>query len=599
MITEVEWWKINSARFSDEPEPGRNKQLCPENYAADETASASLEDYRRTVLSLPYRSLKDKTQVFPLDQEHFVRTRLTHSQEVAINAGRIFNEVMSRCAEGESRTARASKKAKANDGLSKTVGDELGANKDTLFYSLMAACLFHDAGNPPFGHFGEQAIREWFQLRERKVQASRAIGKVDDESEGATQRYDDLWVDNSAYAYDLKCYEGNANSLHIALRKSNLYDGRRFNYTATTLGALIKYPVSSESWVELHSRVGQEADCSKAKFNFFASDGDDIKELSKFDDTPNYREGERHPLSFIMEAADDISNVTADFEDSFRYGCFSVGDALKLLLPCDDEPDGRFAAWKPFTFTLFCLLAIIAGDKQDMLYLESFYAQLPSDCDTRKKLKNNSVYDFEAKTLKPNSASILEQNDHTFRKALGELTIDQNGQGLRQLQETYIARWCDIVRRWLCFTVAQNISKEANASKLCKSIDSEEFERTFYGEHAETVRAIRLILKHFVYHAPDNIKRNLQARTVIHDLLDEFVPCVIRCADLVSLSDASPVDRELVNMIPLHIRLDCRDKCKAFSDNRTRCEYERIMAVLDYISEMTDGQIIQLHQQLF
>ena len=600
MITQSSWWGIQDYRNVEELRPKENQQLFPETYsAAPSLTLASFEDYRRVVFSIPYRSLKDKTQVFPLENESYVRTRLTHSQEVAMNASRIFLEVMSRSVEPNRRSARSTKSQTRDGDCPGTIGSALGEDGQSLHYSLIAACLLHDVGNPPFGHFGEQAIREWFEKREEEVKAERANIKacLSSNPDDIACKFGDRWLNEQKYALDLKCYEGNANSLRVALRGSELFDGRRFNFTATTLGALIKYPYTSETWHSQNADKGLD----RAKFNYFVSDYPLIQSLSSRGKQYSYIDGQRHPLSYIMEMADDISYVTADFEDAFRRGCFSISDVLRFIVSSlqNDEKAGAKAC-PPFTFTLLCELALIAGSERDIDILINYYESLGVDSKYKANLKNNRVFDFARKDLKANSSiDALIDGNHTFSKAAERLSLAGNvsDQSFRQLQETYVTRWADIVRRWLCFTVAQNFSADEFVSDVAKVEPITNVENRLLGSHEATVDLLKSVMRHYVYESNSNTKMNLQARTVIHGLLDRLIPCVIKCTDLLHLDGLDPVNRALLNLIPTSIRMDCSERSAGLKD-ASRLEYERIMAVLDFISGMTDSQITQLYQDL-
>jgi dGTP triphosphohydrolase len=163
------WWHILPIRAMPEPNGEENKQLVPEAYeSSNKTGNGSLEDYRRVVSSIELRSLKDKTQVFPLDQEHHVRTRLSHSFEVATTASSILKEILSRNVSNPNNAGKARRDREA--GVGKSIGSCIYAEQavTSLRYSLMAACLLHDVENPPFGHFGEKVIGSWFNENEAK-----------------------------------------------------------------------------------------------------------------------------------------------------------------------------------------------------------------------------------------------------------------------------------------------------------------------------------------------------------------------------------------------------------------------------------------------
>ena len=234
-------------------------------------------DFDRLIFSAPFRRLQNKTQVFPLPGSIFVHNRLTHSLEVSC-VGRSLGDSI------------ANRLLAKHPELSDTHISEIGA-------IVSAACLAHDLGNPPFGHSGEKAISTYFS--EGKGQALKP--KL------APMEWEDLTH-----------FEGNANAFRLLTHQ---FLGRRkggFVMTYSTLASIVKYPYPS-------ILAGK-----KSKFGFFTSETDDylkiveelgIKRLSAEGETPRYA---RHPLVFLVEAADDICYQMMDIEDAYK---------LKLLTP--------------------------------------------------------------------------------------------------------------------------------------------------------------------------------------------------------------------------------------------------------------------------
>lgn len=228
-------------------------------------------DWDRIVFSTAFRRLHDKTQVFPLPDDDVVHSRLTHSLEVA--------------SVGRSLGSRSAQLLELPGGAVQNVGD-----------IVAAACLAHDIGNPPFGHAGEDAIRRYF-----------AKSPV----EGLSDRQQD----------DLINYEGNAQGFRILSRlQFEEYGGMRL--TAATLGAFLKYP--RESGHDFDSK------CAGAKkFGVFQSELAFLESLVKTLCLPSYfgakggRGWQRHPLAYLVEAADDICNAILDLEDACRLGWVS------------------------------------------------------------------------------------------------------------------------------------------------------------------------------------------------------------------------------------------------------------------------------------
>lgn len=251
-------------------------------------------DYDRLVFSSPFRRLQNKTQVFPLPGSIFVHNRLTHSVEVSSVGRSMANEVAS--------------------ALRRRYDGEPWANKlYALGEIVAAACLAHDMGNPPFGHSGEKAISTFF---------SEGPGRVL-ESELTPQQ----WA-------DLTNFEGNANAFRLLTHR---FKGRRpggFAMTYSTLASIVKYPYES--------RLAGE----KQKFGFFDSEAADFVKVAEelgMIAMPGAN-GEvryaRHPLVYIVEAADDICYEVMDLEDAHKLKILST-DQTKELLMAFFEPERR------------------------------------------------------------------------------------------------------------------------------------------------------------------------------------------------------------------------------------------------------------------
>ena len=277
----MDWGKLISA-----------KRLGMEAYhtKGGDDRSDFLRDYDRLIFSAPFRRLQNKTQVFPLPGSIFVHNRLTHSLEVSCVGRSLGNKV--------SRNI-----LKRHPELADSLVGEIGN-------IVSAACLAHDLGNPPFGHSGERAIAAYFT--EGKGQALRE------------QLSDEEWN-------DMIHFEGNANAFRLLTHQFN---GRRrggFALTYSTLAAIVKYPYSS------HYCGG------KSKFGFFHTEADTFRTIA--DELGLIRlsgEGEplrycRHPLVFLVEAADDICYQMMDIEDAYKLKILTRDKTVALLTPFIEE----------------------------------------------------------------------------------------------------------------------------------------------------------------------------------------------------------------------------------------------------------------------
>lgn len=245
-------------------------------------------DYDRIIFASAFRRLQDKTQVVPLAENDYVRTRLTHSLETS-SIGRSLG----------SRAGETICAALPSDTFHPT---DIGA-------IVAAACLAHDIGNPPFGHSGEDAIRDWF--RHSDVAAGIKHHLSDEQRK------------------DIEDYEGNAEGLRLLTQLEMPDRDGGMRLTCATLSAFAKYPCSST--VATGSRGG----ASTRKFNFFRSEGEIFRDIAEtvglLPDKGAPDRWCRHPLAFLVEAADDITYRLIDLEDGFRLGLISLRRVQELL----------------------------------------------------------------------------------------------------------------------------------------------------------------------------------------------------------------------------------------------------------------------------
>jgi dGTPase len=265
------------------------KRFGMEDYHAKrpDDRSEFQRDYDRLIFSAPFRRLQNKTQVFPLPGSVFVHNRLTHSLEVAC-VGRSL---------GVNIAQRLKKK-----GVEAPFLEEIGS-------IVSAACLAHDMGNPPFGHSGEKAIATYFS----EGKGQELEGKMTPEE----------WK-------DFICFEGNANAFRLLTHQ---FEGRRhggFVLTYSTLLSIVKYPYSSKY-----------ADAKKQKFGFFEAEKEvyekialELGILKSPDKSGKYV---RHPLVFLVEAADDICYQLMDIEDAHKLRILSTDETIRLFLSFFDE----------------------------------------------------------------------------------------------------------------------------------------------------------------------------------------------------------------------------------------------------------------------
>ena len=259
------------------------------------------KDYSKIIFSSAFRRLKNKTQIYPLDSNDFIRTRLTHSLEVATIASELGTEV-------EKRLIEEGK-------LPKEMAEWLGA-------VLRAASLVHDVGNPPFGHYGEFIIQDFF------TEFFREKFKQD------TDFYGNKWT--LSELYDFKKFEGNAQAFRQLKKLQYLRDEHGLNLTFPTLATIMKYPRCSYEGNDPIKGV------SYKKFGYFQTEAESYEILVK--EIGLVIDGKvcRHPLVFLLEAADDIAYMMADIEDAFKKGILNneiLRDVLKKYLNLTNEKE--------------------------------------------------------------------------------------------------------------------------------------------------------------------------------------------------------------------------------------------------------------------
>lgn len=275
-------------RWKDLLSPVRAGRYAKPGRPAPDLRSEFEKDYHRIIGSASFRRLQDKTQVFPLDKSDFIRTRLTHSLEVSSFAKSL----------GQNIAQYILKNEKDSDFTLQTQSD--------ICDILQCAGLIHDIGNPPFGHFGEEAIRDWFI----KNLSRMSCGGVPVTELLTGQMLQDLYH-----------FEGNAQALRLVSRLHFLVNEHGMNLTYGLLNTIIKYPVSS---VQIDKESGNIKDKKMGYFYAEQSLYEDIVSKTKAVNV-------RHPLTYILEAADDIAYRTADIEDAFKKGCISYKELYQEI----------------------------------------------------------------------------------------------------------------------------------------------------------------------------------------------------------------------------------------------------------------------------
>lgn len=442
------------------------KRLCgkPEMMNPDESRTPFDMDYGRVVFSSQFRRLQDKTQVFPLAKSDYTRTRLTHTMEVA----------------------------SVGQGLGKYLGKLLEAKKvlpegftpADVGTIVSVACLAHDLGNPPFGHSGEAAIQEWAENRKDKLLGE---GLLTDEQ-----------------YRDIAQFEGNAQSFRILARTWDRSRKGGAQLTYASYGALLKYPQHSGLVVK------DPPDCAQKKFNYFHSDTELAESVRRGLGLEQLETGRfrRHPLVYVMEAADDICYHVVDAEDAYDAKLLTKKQLCDIFAPLLDKSCENL-------------------EKLDVSELRA--SAIRKFVQGVQKIISNHFDDLTAGLLMQDLLSMSMKED----KAIGE--------AVEQLKKL----------------TAENV----------------------YGDH----RILQIEAAGF---------------KVLGGLLDELLeamPLGVKKVDLLPKGSAKKVRQ----LFPEKYLVKDKDSVGSGDDMLVKLSaYERVLAMTDFVSGMTDSYALELHQTL-
>lgn len=435
-----------------------NRLCSGEQGKITQARSPFQRDFDRIVFSGSFRRLQDKTQVFPLVKTDYVRTRLTHSLETS-SIGRSLGT--------------------ATGVFICENFDTGGATPSDIGSIVAAAALAHDIGNPPLGHAGEEAIRHWFT----NSQSGKALQEKLTDAE----------------ICDVAKFEGNAQGFRVLTRLEMPDQKGGMQLTAATLGAFSKYPVGSLV-------PNRPQGVSGKKFGYFQSEKELFAEVAGHCGLIEKGEGAwaRHPLAYLVEAADDIAYLIVDFEDGHRLG---LVDYLEL----------------------------------EMNFL---------------KIINSERTAAHAATLD----SPIRKAEFLRAQAIGYL--------VRQVTEAFIEHQEELLNGTLEKPLVEYIP--------CRDV----------------LDAIRRRSARGIYNHRSVAEVIGAGFEMVSGLLDIFVPCVDELArEFSGGPEAGYRSRRLAAMLPFY----AVDK-----DNELwrTSSYQRLMSILDFISGMTDGYAVSLHQKL-
>ena len=479
-----------------------NKLLCTDRIRTYQKSTISRDlrtefekDYHRIIGSASFRRLQDKTQVFPLDKSDYVRTRLTHSLEVSSFAKSLAQNV------GEKIMQE------------KKDSDFTWKNKEDISNILQCAGLLHDIGNPPFGHFGETTIREWFKNNLCKLEFNG-------------QRLDEFL--DPQMVQDFYHFEGNAQAFRLVSKLHFLVDENGMNLTKALLATIIKYPTSS---LEINKKSGN---IKHKKMGYFYADRDNFYNIENSLEL----NGNRHPLTYLLEAADDIAYKTADIEDSVEKGNISYYELIKEL---------------------------------EKRCTESILLKYPF-------LEEK---DLEEKVMESQYGRLISVLKHKYEKAV------KNGY---QKPEIYaVQNWVVSIQGSLIFAASDNFINHYD----------EIMEGTYKYDlfHDTAVEDLMYDLGDIAYKysftSKPIFKLEVAAQTILEFLLEKFVTSIIYYDTKEKISSLNE------RMVAL-ISKDYMRIYKKESEGKSEKEklYLRLMLVTDYVCGMTDSFAKDLYQEL-
>jgi len=333
----------------------------------------SVESDRGRILSSPaLRRLQKRTQVFALELNASIRTRLTHSLEVAQTARFIAKSIL------------------------KKLDCELEGFEEAFVSISEMTSLLHDIGNPPFGHFGEQSINSWVE--------KNAV-PILDEFKSTSNQNKSL---KEMIKKDICNYDGNAQAIRVITKL------QRLNLSYTQILSVLKY---TRGAYEDKPKKGEKLDYLKKKPGFYYSEKGFISTIQK---ALHVKSGHRFPLTYIMEAADDISYLTADLEDSVEKGILSLDEVYNLIKSeCEKEGEDYLLDViqkrydqakkndKPYQFNMFFTLIRASIVTALVSYVSDIYV------DNHKKIFdgefNYALLDYDTKSKYFKAIKILEK----------------------------------------------------------------------------------------------------------------------------------------------------------------------------------------------
>ena len=482
-------------------------------------------DYDRILFLAPTRRLSDKTQVFPLEQNDSVRTRLTHSYEVSNLARSIGTQLAYEHASLFSVSEHPDREGELT----------------RIIPSLLAAIgLAHDLGNPPFGHQGESAIQAWFKTKGKEF-FPKEDGKI-------------------PYIYnDFMYFDGNSQTIRLLTQLQILNDKFGINLTYATLSAMLKYPQSSTYVAEKNEalRSSQKENISEEyshtkttwkKHGYFYSEARIIEDIWK---ETGLAEGIRHPLTYVMEACDDIAYSVLDAEDIVKKGLASFHDLMNHL-----------------KHYMTCELNKVTNDKK---LSESEKEEKQANLEEKFKLILETIEESQRK------------HDEFSAPSLNLTPRELNDMSMQMFRVSAMNKLVSSITK----AFADNIERLMDKKEPVKDLMS-------ISNACELCEALKLFDYKWGYKNKSVLKLELEGHNYIYNLMDMlWIGIHGRLNKDNSGNSTTPFGEYAYGRISENYRRVFEDKSNELPDR-----YKEAQLLTDAISGMTDSYLIDLHDEL-
>jgi len=559
-------WKrlLTCRKMFDEKYKAEIYDVNKKNDGTESLLYPFIRDYNNISSLSIFRRMQDKCQVFPLKRYDYARTRLTHSIEVAATAEELGESAV--------RFIKDRKEEQDYDRVCRCIP-----------ILLRNAALLHDMGNPPFGHFSEDAIRLWFFNNMKHIRITDD-GAVFDDSELRSSQY----TLSADMQYDLLYYEGNAQLLRLLTTLADMRESEKDgselispNLTMATIAATIKYPTSG---VELHdAKSKKDNDICRKKNGYFFVEDIHYKKINMELGLNN----RRHPLTFLLEAADDITYYASDLEDALKKKLISLEGVLKEAQNLNNDASLKISETRRADYQVSDV------DKKQ-------FGIVVSDRDKWVSLAEKGLVKFNMfiNNLERWIREMNQEDEHT-RLVKSELLF----KALRAyIKDHFIESTKDAFR------------ENYDSIMLCKKGFSFKGELLDLSDSLWMKVLIRGILQKYVYCSDELVRNQIKAAKVLDTLLKEFVMAAVKIGyenkdlkdDDLKNSGNNIYSKNIFSLFSENYRLKCkRENIKIdelenagkikIDDAKQRKVYNCLLLAMDVLTGMTDSFAMEMY----